>query len=165
MEAVAYTFVILVVLLALLMFVDRFQEIIGDIGAYLHIDLDYVKPAIQQMIEPPRVNPQSYAVNRPQTASVSVDKPQFEPTDLTPDELVQLLALITVVRDGARRQLSQEVISRAAGMSKVTAAVMIAEARGQPEPVAAVNALHADDPRAWDRDERNNLRRIRTAAK
>lgn len=95
----------------------------------------YVAQWQASQIEPTRANPQSDAVNRPQTVAVQRVKPRFELTELTPDELVEMLALIAVVRDGERRQLSQDIISRAAGISKVTAAAIIADARGTPEPI------------------------------
>jgi hypothetical protein len=119
--------VVLVVLLALAMFAQRLMEIVNDVAGYVH-------RWQSAQIEPTRTNRQSDAVNRPQTDPVQRDKPRFETTELTSDELVQLLALITVVRDGERRQLSQDIISRAAGISKVTAAAMIADVRGTPEP-------------------------------
>jgi len=91
--------------------------------------------------KPIAINRQSDAVNRPQTDPVQAIKPRFEPTRFTKSELVRFLALAVIEEDdGSTHPLSQDAISRAAGISKVTAAAIMAEARGgEPETAEPYN--------------------------
>jgi hypothetical protein len=59
-----------------------------------------------------------------------------EPVYVTREELVRALALVVITDDGGR-QLSQDIISRAAGISKERTGQLVREMRGQPDPAPA----------------------------
>lgn len=99
MEAVAYTFVILVVLLALALFVLRFQEIIYDVGVYL----GYVKPDIEEASPAPRSEAFTNACDRGSSAFTSLgtvrtldedDEPSVQEPAYTDVDISTLIAAI-----------------------------------------------------------------------
>lgn len=143
MEPVALIFLTLVAGTTIGWLLLTFREALTDIARAL--GLDYVKPAIRRLIEPPRVNPQSYAANQSQTDPVQASEPRFKPMELTPQELVQLLSVVTLVRGDERGAVSQEGASRAAGISKVTAAAIMAEMRGE-SPKSVADARYQFEP-------------------
>lgn len=68
-----------------------------------------------------------------------------EPVYVTKEELARSLALVVIIDDDGRR-LSQDIISRAAGMSKERAGQLVREMRGQPDPdPPLVNPLRVRD--------------------
>lgn len=105
---------------------------------------DLARPYLTQIMSHPAQFPSSAELPSP-PQSDAVDRPDPDPVGtgsdwldgetirLTKRELVHLLARI-VLTDDDDRLLSQDIISRAAGIGKERAAEMIRAARGQPDP-------------------------------
>jgi len=86
-------------------------------------------------------NPQSYAVNRPvelpETNPELISVPGTEPEwiEVTREELIESLSLVLVLEpDGTKRKLSQDIVSKAAAMSKVDTAALMRKARNEDPP-------------------------------
>jgi hypothetical protein len=143
---------------------------------------DYVATSVPSL-DSSELSPgwRSDAVDRPQTdhrptptVAVELSSEPSEPTESTRqndndpqwievsrEELIESLSLVLVLEaDGSKRKLSQDIVSKAAGMGKETTAALMRQARHEPEPAKDAPKPNPADPQFVKVSEREQYQRI-----